>query len=68
VAADSRHLSEGSWESDVMGQIAAHEDSILAATMNGETLCPNCKGKGCEGLGLLEADWPCRRCSGRGLL
>lgn len=53
---------------DVIQQIAAHEDSILDAAVDGETLCPSCKGKGCEGLGLMEADWPCRTCHGRGLL
>lgn len=60
--------SPGDFVDGIVSEIAAHEDSILAAAMNGETLCPSCKGKGCEGLGLMEADWPCRTCSGRGIL
>ena len=28
--------------------------------------CPNCKGKGYEGRGDLEADYPCRTCFGLG--
>jgi hypothetical protein len=39
-------LQGSDWESDVMAQIAAHEDSILEAAMAGATLCPNCRGKG----------------------
>jgi DnaJ-class molecular chaperone len=53
---------------DTIEQVRAHEDSILNAVVAGEALCPNCNGRGHEGLGLLEADWPCRFCRGRGLL
>jgi deoxycytidylate deaminase len=52
----------------VLAEVAAHEDSILNAAIEGEALCPNCKGRGHEGLGLLESDFPCRMCCGRGLL
>lgn len=33
----------------------------------GAVLCPNCKGRGHEGLGDLEDDYPCRSCFGMGI-
>lgn len=30
--------------------------------------CPNCKGRGHEGAGMLEDDYPCRWCYGQGHL
>jgi hypothetical protein len=36
----------------------------LASEGREEQVCPNCEGKGHEGTGLLEDDYPCRTCMG----
>jgi hypothetical protein len=46
----------------------AMNDMALNDAMAGRTLCPNCKGRGHEGTGRLDADFPCRTCYGQGTL
>lgn len=65
---DEHAASEPLTMDRVIEQWQLMENAPLRAAMAGATLCPRCKGRGHEGLGLLEADWPCRQCYGAGTL
>ncbi len=64
----SRRSDPGAFIDAAIEGWRAMNDMALNDVMAGRALCPNCLGKGHEGLGLLEADFPCRQCYGQGTL